>query len=76
LQAQLASNSEGRVGSTASINPLIQQGMKAVNTLDAIMHNKYGSHPEKMAAWLSASHIERDPKKAKSTTTTPPVTPQ
>jgi hypothetical protein len=34
--------------------------MKAVTTLDAIMHNKYASPPAKMAAWLTAVHIERD----------------
>ena len=45
--------------------------MKAVTTLDAVMHNKYSSQPDKMAAWLTASHIERDPKRAP----TPPVTP-
>lgn len=55
--------SEDRIGSTAIISPLIQQGMKAVNTLDAIMHNKYGAQPDKLAAWASASHIERDPQR-------------
>jgi hypothetical protein len=62
-QAAIESGSEDRVGNTAAINPLIQQGMKALNTLDAIMHNKYSAQPDKMAAWMSASHIERDPKR-------------
>ena len=61
----MESDSEDRVGNTAAISPLIQQGMKALNTLDAIMHNKYSAQPDKMAAWNSASHIERDPQKAK-----------
>jgi hypothetical protein len=34
--------------------------MQIVNTLDAIMHNKYGSQPNKMVSWLTSSHIERD----------------
>jgi hypothetical protein len=50
---------EGGVGSTATIGQLIAQGMKALTLLDAIMHNKYGSNPAKMAAWLTAAHIER-----------------
>jgi hypothetical protein len=63
-QASMEGDSEDVVGSTASIGPLIRQGMTALNTLDAIMHNKYAGSPEKMAAWVSASHIERDPKRS------------
>jgi hypothetical protein len=66
-QAAMESGSEDRVGNTAVIGPLIHQGMAAVNTLDAIIHNKYSAQMEKMAAWTSASHVERDPHKAKST---------
>ncbi len=51
---------ESGVGNTATIGSLIAQGMQAVTTLDAIMHNKYASQSDKMAAWISASHIERD----------------
>ena len=75
-EADMESGSEDRIGNTAVISPLIQQGMKAVNTLDAIMHNKYSAQPDKMAAWTSASHIERDPQRnnpqpAPTPTTTP-----
>ncbi len=62
-EADMESDSEDRVGNTAVISPLIRQGMKAINTLDAIMHNKYSAQPDKMAAWTSASHIERDPQR-------------
>ncbi len=65
-EADMESDSEDRIGNTANIGPLIQQGMKAVNTLDAIMHNKYGTQPDKLAAWQSASHVERDPQRAKA----------
>ena len=68
-EADMESDSEDRIGNTAVISPLIQQGIKAVNTLDAIMHNKYGTQPDKLAAWQSASHVERDPQRAK----TPPA---
>lgn len=65
---------EGGVGNTATIGSLIAQGMKAVTTLDAIMHNKYASQADKMAAWISASHIERDAQRG-TTPTPPPATP-
>jgi hypothetical protein len=70
-QSQQESARETGVGNTANVGPLIKQGMQALNTLDAIMHNKYGSNPDKLAAWMSASHIERDAKRAK-----PQPTPQ
>jgi hypothetical protein len=78
LNSEMESDSEDRVGSTAVINPLIQKGMKASNVLDAIMHNKYSTQPDKLAAWLSASHIERDPKRtnAKPATAPAPATPK
>lgn len=72
-QSNLESDSEDRVGNTAVISPLIKQGIKAINTLDAIMHNKYGSNPDKLAAWTSASHIERDPKKVNKKTSGNPA---
>jgi hypothetical protein len=65
---------ETGVGNTATIGTLIAQGMKAVTTLDAIMHNKYASQPAKMAAWLTAAHIERDAQRG-TTPTPPPATP-
>jgi hypothetical protein len=72
-QAGLESDSENRVGNTAVISQLIRQGIKAINTLDAIMHNKYSAQADKLAAWTSASHIERDPQRNNPT---PAPTPQ
>ena len=65
-------DSEDHVGNTAVISPLIRQGRKAMNTLDAIMHNKYSGQPDKLAAWISASHVERDPKRNNSQPTPAP----
>jgi hypothetical protein len=65
-QAQQETTREGGVGNTATIGSLIAQGMKALTTLDAIMHNKYASQPDKMAAWLTAAHIERAPQSEKT----------
>jgi hypothetical protein len=57
-------DSEG-VKNTALIGRLIVEGMKESNYLDAIFHNLYTRNPEKLRAWLSASHLERAPKRAK-----------
>ena len=51
---------EAGVSSTATVGQLIAEGMARVNYLDAIMHNKYARAPEKLRAWQSASHIERE----------------
>jgi hypothetical protein len=48
-------------GATASIGPLIEEGLGIVKQLDAIMHNKYRSNAEKLGAWATASHVERQP---------------
>jgi len=62
--AEESDDSEG-VESTAAVGRLIRDGMKEVNYLDAIMHNKYARNPEKLRAWQSASHIERAPQREK-----------
>jgi len=72
---EIESDSEDRIEYTAIIGPLIQKGIDAVHTLDAIMHNKYGSQPAKMAAWTSASHVERDPDRSGSTPAPAPAPP-
>jgi hypothetical protein len=67
---------EAGVGNTATIGALMAQGMKAVTTLDAIMHNKYGGQPDKMAAWMSASHVERDAQHEQTPPPAPDATPK
>lgn len=57
-------DSEG-VSSTAAIGRLIKAGMKEVNYLNAITHNKYSRDGDKLRAWKSASHIERAAKREK-----------
>lgn len=39
----------------------VRTGMVAVRTLDGIMRNTYATNPGKLAAWLSASHVEKAP---------------
>jgi hypothetical protein len=55
----IESGDQESVASTAAVGRLIREGMKEVNYLNAIMHNKYSRDAEKLRAWKSASHIER-----------------
>ena len=45
------------------MTPAIREGMVAVRTVDGIVLNKRSNDPGKLAAWLSAKHVEKDPKK-------------
>lgn len=56
------------IAATAEIGAEIRKGMVAVRMMDAAVRNKYRANPGKLAAWASASHIEREPQ-------TPPVAP-
>jgi hypothetical protein len=74
--ARLETRREDSVGDNALVGPALKRGTDAVKVLDAIMHNRYGSQPDKLAAWLTASHVERDPQREKKKTPTPtPPTP-
>ena len=57
------------VAATAETAEHIRQGMIAVRTLDGIVKNKYANNVGKLAAWISASHVEKAPQKK------PPPTP-
>jgi hypothetical protein len=57
-------NREQGVLSTAQITSLVRGGRKQRNYLDAIFRAVYANNPEKLAAWISASHVERDPQHA------------
>jgi hypothetical protein len=48
-----------QVTATAAIDEAIENGMGAVRRLDAIVRNKFRDDPSVLAAWTSASHIER-----------------
>ena len=74
-QDDIEGDDEEGVASTAAVGRLIKDGMKEVNYLDAIMHNKYSRDPDKLRAWQSASHIERAPQREKKPTPPPTPTP-
>ena len=58
-----ASAQAEHVAATADTASKIREGMVAVRTVDGIVQNKYAGDPDKLAAWLSAKHVEKDPKK-------------
>ena len=60
-----------RVAATAQIGESIRRGMIALRILDAVMQNLYAAFPGKLAAWQSASHVERPAKKKAPPTPTP-----
>jgi hypothetical protein len=53
---------ETHVAANAAIDELIAEGMSIVHELDAIIRNTFADDPATLAAWLSASHVERAPK--------------
>lgn len=55
-----------QVAATANIGEAIRRGMVARRILEGVVKNKYRNSVGKLAAWLSASHIERDPKSNKT----------
>lgn len=51
------------VSATATIDDLLERGLKMVRELDPIMRNLFEEKPGKLAAWLSASRVERAPRR-------------
>lgn len=67
-------STEKRITATAAINSGLERGLKLVRELDPIVNNKFRGDAATLAAWASASHVARPPKKAapqKTTATTP-----
>lgn len=52
-----------QVAGTAEIGEAIRRGMIARRILEGVVKNKYRANTGKYAAWISASHIERPPKR-------------
>lgn len=50
---------DDRVEATADIGESDRKGMAALRICDAVIRNIYANNPGKLAAWLSASHVER-----------------
>lgn len=58
-----ASATAEHVAATADTSAKLREGMIAKRILDGVVQNKYNNNPGKLAAWLSASHVEKSPKK-------------
>jgi hypothetical protein len=58
-----ASATAEHVAATADEAAKVRQGMIIVRILDGIVRNVYANDPGKLAAWISASHVEKAPKK-------------
>lgn len=52
---------DAHVEATAEIGAEIRKGMVAVRTMKGAVVNKYRNDVGKLAAWMSASHIRKDP---------------
>ncbi len=60
---------DSHVAATAETGAEIRKGMIAVRTMNGAVMNKYRNNVGKLAAWLSASHVEKVPTKPR----TPPA---
>lgn len=54
---------DSHVEATAEIDEAVRRGMIAKRILDGVVKNIYRNNAGKLAAWTSASHIEKAPKK-------------
>ncbi|MDQ3821510.1 MAG: hypothetical protein M3362_28050 [Acidobacteriota bacterium] len=57
------------MASTAAINGLAEQGMKALRELDPVMRNLFTDDQAALAAWDSASHVARPTRRKKADAT-------
>jgi hypothetical protein len=69
-------NREGHISATVGVGVVIAKGMTEVKELNSVVRNQYRNDPMNLAAWTSASHVERHkgkgPFPAPSAPTTPP----
>jgi hypothetical protein len=71
-----AEKTQAQVDATASIDDLRDAGMQRVRQLDTVMRNTFADDPGKLAAWISASHVERPARRSKpAPESAPPAAP-
>jgi hypothetical protein len=63
LYCSSPSETREHVSATAETASKLGQMNVAVRILDGIVKNRYANDPGKLAAWISASHVEKAPKK-------------
>ena len=64
---------DSHVAATAEIGTEVRKGMIAVRTMQGAIVNKYRDNTCKLAAWLSASHVEKVAAGKEPTPPPPPV---
>ena len=64
-----------RAGATAAIPATLRAGKSALKTLNAIFRRTYKGNHEVLAAWKSASHVQRETRPAAPAVTPPPPAP-
>lgn len=64
-------NTEKRIAATAAISAALERGAKLVRELDPVVKNKFRGDSATLAAWHSASHIVRPPKRSAAPAPTP-----
>jgi hypothetical protein len=57
---------EEHVAATAAVDDLIDEGIKVMSELNAVIRNLFADDPATLAQWLSASRVERAPKRARA----------
>jgi hypothetical protein len=60
-----AAGTRTRVTATAGISETLENAFASVRRVDPIVRNVFRDQPAKLAAWASARHLERAPKKKK-----------
>ena len=55
-----------QVAATAAIDGLIERGIRIVRELDALIRNIFSNDASALAAWESASHVEKPTRRGKS----------
>jgi hypothetical protein len=63
----------GHVAAGQALDDLFDEGTEQQKKLDGFMRNKFANNAEILAEWTRASHVERDPRRAKPA---PPPTQQ
>jgi hypothetical protein len=63
---------EAHVSATAGIDDSIEHGMQTVRELDALVRNLFADDPMTLAAWQSASHVEKHTRRNKQKESAPP----
>jgi hypothetical protein len=67
FDAAINRKTQGRgkhVAATAGIDDLVGRGLRTVREIDAVVRNTLAADPSALAAWESASHVERPARKS------------